>query len=309
MEKLMRRTFLYLSQHQKIGNLAKERGLKLGAKKFVAGITITDAIEKTQELKKQGFRVTLDHVGEFISTKEEASEATKIAINTLRHLERFQIKANLSVKLTQLGLNLSPAVCEENVKRILDVAKETNAFVRIDMESYAENHKTLALFSKLYPTYAPHVGLVLQAYLFKSIDDVQTYKKNNVRICKGAYKENAAVAFQEKPEVDKQYMNMVMTHLKGGGFTAIATHDASIISELKAFIKKERISQDTYEFQMLYGIREDLQMQLKEEGYPVRIYVPFGRDWYGYFMRRLAERPANVLFVWKGVRPRWKKSR
>jgi proline dehydrogenase len=304
MEKIMKNMFLYLSKHKKATELARKHGLKFGATRFVSGETLESAIEVSKKLNAKNIQTTLDHLGEFVLTKEEALDATNDCINTLKAIHEHQINSNLSLKLTQIGLDLSEELCLENMKKILEIAKETTNFVRIDMEDYSRNEKTLRIFKELKKEYTDHVGVVIQAYLYKSIDDVKNLgeMKSNLRLCKGAYKESETVAFREKKEVDTQYLNMIKTHLKNGHYAGIATHDKEIIKKVIEFVKEENIPTSQFEFQMLYGIQNDLLESLAKQGYRTRIYLPYGTDWYGYFMRRLAERPANVWFVLKNMK-------
>jgi len=304
MEKIMKNMFLYLSKHQKATELARKHGLKFGANRFVSGESLTSAIDVTKRLNEENILVTLDHLGEFVLTKEEADEATKSCIKTLDAIEKNGLNANLSLKLTQIGLDLSEELCLKNMKTILQVAKETNNFVRIDMEDYARNEKTLRIFKELKKEYTNEVGVVIQAYLYKSLDDVKKLGDlhANLRLCKGAYKESETVAFAEKSKVDEQYLEMIKKHLSNGHYAGIATHDKEIIKKVIEFVKEKNIPTSQFEFQMLYGIQNDLLRSLSKQGYKTRIYLPYGTDWYGYFMRRLAERPANVWFVLKNIK-------
>lgn len=303
MEQLLRNSFLFLSKNKIANKLAKNYGLRFGANKFVAGETIENAINSVKELNKKGIIATLDHLGEFVSSKEEALESTNHCIKTLEAIDKADVNSNLSLKLTQIGLDISEEFCLNNMRKILHKAKELDNFVRIDMEDYSRNEKTINIFKILKNEFGSHVGVVIQSYLYKSFDDIKALNKfnANLRICKGAYKESPDVAYPEKTDVDKNYSKLIKTHLLNKNYVGIATHDDKVIQELIRFIIDEKISDELFEFQMLHGIRTDLQEQLVNDGYKVRAYIPFGNDWYGYFMRRLAERPANVSFVLKSL--------
>jgi proline dehydrogenase len=303
MEELMRNVFLYLSKNQGLNHAAKKWGLRFGASRFVAGMTIPDAIRAVSDLNRKGIVATLDHLGEFVTSREEANESADYCIRTLYAIADAGVKSNLSLKLTQLGLDIDKNLCMRNMRRILDVARSHDNFVRIDMEDYAHNEVTISIFKELRREYGKHVGLVLQAYLYKTeqdIDDLHEFRPN-LRLVKGAYKEPKEVAYPLKADVDKNFIKIIEKHLLLGNYAAIATHDEAVIQHVKAFIEKHNIPRSQFEFQMLYGIRTGLQEQLAKEGFTMRVYVPYGNDWYGYFMRRLAERPANVAFVIKSM--------
>lgn len=301
MEQLMRDFFLFLSKSKTLNKAAKTWGLRFGAARFVAGLTIPEAIGNVRELNKKGLVCTLDHLGEFVFSVEEANESTDYCIKTLEAIYTSGVNCNLSLKMTQLGLDISRELCVKNMRRILDAAKQYgNNFVRIDMEDYAHNEITLDILAELRKDY-DNVGTVIQAYLYKSKDDVENLKDCNLRLVKGAYKEPAEVAYPNKADVDENYKKLIAQHLKNGGYAAIASHDDNIINFTKKFVKENNIPNSQFEFQMLYGIRTQSQVELAKEGYKMRVYVPYGNDWFGYNMRRLAERPANVWFVLKGM--------
>lgn len=299
---LLRYILLSLSKNKLLAQLAKNYGLRFGASRFVAGDTLEKAINVIKELNKQGFAVTLDYLGEFVENYHEANVMADQAIEAIKKLGSEDLHAQLSIKLTSLGLDISEACVMQNIHRILTAARRENIFVTIDMENYARCEKTLTIFKQARQEYN-NVGTVIQAYLYRSIDDLKELNKwkANLRLVKGAYKESADVAFPVKKDVDENFKKLIQLHLLNGNFTAIATHDEQVIQFSKELIKRKKIKEDQFEFQMLYGIRPQLQLQLVKEGYKVRIYVPYGKDWYGYFMRRLAERPANIMFVLKGV--------
>ncbi|WP_054025218.1 proline dehydrogenase family protein [Bacillus sp. FJAT-28004] len=304
MEKMMRSFFLTLGKSRRVGSLARKYGLKLGASRFVAGVEINSSIEAVKKLNKQGKMATLDHLGEFIRGKEEAAHSANMCLRTLEAIAASHANANLSLKLTSLGLDLGSKLCEEHMRTILDAAARMNNFVRIDMEDYSHCQPALDLYKKLRESY-DHVGIVIQAYLFRSEEDVHELGLNqsNLRLVKGAYKESEVVAYPQKTDVDLSFERLIKMHLQSGSYTAVATHDRTIIERAKRFIKEQEIPLEQFEFQMLYGICEELQDELVRDGYRVRIYVPYGEDWFGYFMRRLAERPDNVWFVLKNM---WK---
>ncbi|MBZ5482910.1 proline dehydrogenase family protein [Priestia megaterium] len=293
--------FLHASQNRVLNKAAKKWGLKFGASQVVAGDTIESAIKKVNQLNQKGLVCTLDHLGEFVSSREEAIEATQYNVRTLETMGKSGVNCNLSVKMTQLGLDIDPNFCIENMRRILETANKYNNFVRIDMEDYAHCQITLDILKELRQAYGyDNVGTVIQAYLFRAEQDVKDLKGISLRLVKGAYQESPTVAYQEKKEIDKNYMRIIEEHLLSGSYTAIASHDHNIIEKVKEFAQKHHINRDQFEFQMLYGFRTDMQLSLAKEGYKMRVYVPFGNDWFGYFMRRMAERPQNVAFALKG---------
>lgn len=300
---MMRDIFLFLSKNKAANRAAKRWGLRFGAHRFVAGETIRTAIRSVEQLNLQHIVVTLDHLGEFVFSEKEAIELTNYCIDTLDAIAQSGVKSNLSLKMTQLGLDISRELCVSSMIRILDRAQQYGNFVRIDMEDYAHNEVTIEIFKELRFLYGETVGIVIQAYLYKTekdIDDLNVFHPN-LRLVKGAYKESSEVAFPRKEDVDRNFIKIIEKHLLNGNYAAIATHDMYVINHVKQFVKKHQISNSQFEFQMLYGICTQIQMQLAEEGYTMRVYVPFGNDWFGYFMRRLAERPANVWFVLKSM--------
>ncbi len=303
MEQLMKDFFLFLSKNKTLNAAAKKWGLRFGASRVVAGETIAEAINTVRDLNKKGLVCTLDHLGEFVFSVEEANESADYCIKTLEAIHQSGVDCNLSLKMTQLGLDISRDLCMNNMRRILEAAKKYgNIFVRIDMEDYAHNEITLEILDELLKDF-DNVGTVIQAYLYKSADDIEKLKekKVNLRLVKGAYKESPEVAFPEKADVDENYKKIIKQHLLNGCYAAVATHDDNIINYTKQLEKEYNIPRTQFEFQMLYGIRVQSQIDLAREGYKMRVYVPYGNDWYGYFMRRLAERPANVAFVIKGL--------
>ena len=270
--------------------------------RFVAGETLDQALAVARKLNSEGISVTLDHLGESVSTLPEAAEARDVYLRTLNAIHDNAINGNVSLKLTQFGLDLSYDQCLANVDQLVRRAAELRNFVRVDMESSEYTERTLDLVHTLFARYGS-VGVVIQSYLYRSQADVEKLcaEKIRVRLCKGAYLEPAAVAFAEKAKVDQNYLDLTRYLLEHGTYPAIATHDDAIIRQTIAYAAERKIPRDAFEFQMLYGIRRDLQDRLVKDGYRLRLYVPFGKAWYPYYMRRLAERPANVLFMLRNL--------
>ncbi|WP_201714199.1 proline dehydrogenase family protein [Rossellomorea arthrocnemi] len=302
MEQAMRNFFLFLSKNKPMTKLAKKYGLRFGAGRFVAGSSILQAVEVIRELNSQNLVVTIDYLGEFVDNEREANEMALECVEAIRAIGRENLKSQLSLKMTSMGLDISEEVVIKNMRLILDEATKQNVFVTIDMEDYSRCGKTIDIFTRLKSEY-DNIGTVIQAYLYrteKDIDDLNAYSPN-LRLVKGAYKESPEVAFPDKKDVDDNFKKIIKTHLLNGNYTAIATHDDEMIEYTKRLVEEYKIPHDQFEFQMLFGIRVERQRELVKEGYKMRVYVPYGTDWYGYFMRRLAERPANVAFVLKGV--------
>jgi len=299
---LLRSAFIALSQNSLLRRFVERSapGRRMSAR-FVAGFRIEDAMTAATALHQQGFSVTLDHLGESVSTAVQARQAAQIYHWLLDAIAPSGLHANVSLKLTQMGIDLDPALALELVTALVRHAADAGNFVRVDMEGTQYTQATIDLVRRLHaaPENRGHVGIVIQAYLRRSADDIAGLLQDGIRIrlCKGAYKEPPSLAFPDKKEVDASYIALMKTLLKSGVFHGIATHDPAMIAATKDFARAERISPSAFEFQMLYGIRRDLQRSLAQEGYGVRVYVPFGDEWYPYFMRRLAERPANVLFL------------
>jgi len=268
------------------------------ASRFVAGETLEDALRAGARINSEGITLTLDHLGESVTSLAEAALARDTYIRTLSAIHDHDIRGNVSLKLTQFGLDLSPKECRDNVAQLAALAARMGNFIRIDMESSAYVDRTLDLVEDLHAQYGS-VGTVIQAYLYRSRKDVErlSAKRIRIRLVKGAYLEPHGVAFPRKAEVDRNFIELTQLLLDRGEYPAIATHDEKIISATKAYAARRGIGTDRFEFQMLYGIRRDLQRLLVAEGYRLRLYVPFGKAWYPYFMRRLAERPANIFFV------------
>jgi proline dehydrogenase len=299
---LLRTAILLIAGNPLMRGLAARYGMKLGAGRFVAAETLEGAVAKVRELNALGLFVTMDYLGESVRDRALAELAASTVVRVLDTIERERLNSNISVKLTQLGLAVDPELCARLMERICARAEASGNFVRIDMEDSSVTQRTIDIFKRLLSRFGQRtVGLVIQAYLYRSEEDVNELGKldTNLRIVKGAYKEKASIAFSHKSDVDQNYVKLAKKHLSDGCYTAIATHDPAIVSELKEYAEAMKIPRSQYEFQMLYGIAEPLQAELAEEGYRVRVYTPFGRQWYPYFTRRIAERPANLLFVLK----------
>jgi proline dehydrogenase len=269
------------------------------ALRFVAGETLDDGVAAVRRLNAQGFTASLDHLGENTSTAAEAEAAAADYLSLLERIHGERLDANISLKLTQLGLDLDEARCETLLRQIVARAHALNTFVRIDMESSAYTERTLALFHRVYACYPANVGTVLQSYLYRTERDLRAMIRlgAHVRLVKGAYAEPASVAFPRKADVDRNYVRLMELLLLLGHYPAIATHDEPIVAHARRFARRWDIAPGQFEFQMLYGIRRDLQEALIRQGYRVRIYVPYGQAWYPYLTRRLAERPANLTFL------------
>ena len=298
---MLRKSLLYLSNQQKIFNFVRNNRIAKGfAARFVAGETIDEAMRAVATLNAKGITASLDLLGESVHNEGEARAASREYLHLLDEIERRKLDANVSVKLTAMGLDISEDLCVAIMQEILERAHGYGSFVRLDMESSAYTERTLHLFEhRLYPSYPKNVGIVLQSYLRRTFADVAHANdlKCRVRICKGAYQEPATVAFPEKADVDENYVRCMRVLMLEGNYPGIATHDEKIIAEAKRFAREKGIAPERFEFQMLYGVRRDLQEALVREGFRMRVYVPFGTQWYPYLMRRLAERPANVAFM------------
>ncbi len=301
--RIPRGLFLWASRRRSLQRLAISTALtRRLVRRFVAGETLEEALEALERLREAGLRTTVDVLGESVDSEPAARQAADQYIETLDALVKRRLDANVSLKLTQMGLDVDEALCRANLRRVLDKAAESGAFVRIDMEDHTRTDATLALARGLHESY-PDVGVVIQSYLRRSAADVEALIAEGIRVrlCKGAYNEPHSVAFATKAEVDESYRVLMERLLLEGNYPAIATHDERLIEQALAFVSAQGIDASRYEFQMLFGVRRDLQRRLVRDGYTVRIYVPYGAEWYPYFMRRLAERPANVLFLLRSL--------
>ncbi|MED1467334.1 proline dehydrogenase family protein [Bacillus salipaludis] len=297
---MLKDIFMGLSQNQFLNSAAKKYGLKLGAQSVVAGTNIEETIKSIKELNANGISCTVDNLGEFVFKKEEAIAARDQILKVIEAIHKNNVDAHISLKPTQLGLDIDYNFCLENLKEIVHQASNYGIFVNFDMEDYGHLQPSFDILEQLSLEY-DNVGTVIQAYFFNAQENLEKYKNYRLRIVKGAYKEPEQYAYQDKKEIDKNFIKLIEWHLLNGKFTSIATHDHKIINHVKQFVKKNDIPNDKFEFQMLYGFRKDLQLKLANEGYNFCTYVPFGKDWYGYFMRRLAERPQNLNLVAKQV--------
>ena len=296
----LRDFFIALSENRTLNSAAQKYGLKMGAQSVVAGTNIQETIASIKELNKQGISCTVDNLGEFVYEKSEATAAKEQILEVIKAIHENGVDAHISLKPSQLGLDIERDFCYQNLKEIVALADEYNIFVNFDMENYDRLHPSFVLMEELNEEHK-NVGTVIQAYFHESDENIEKYKNYRLRIVKGAYKEPANIAYQDKAEIDQKFIELIEYHLLNGKFTSIATHDHNVIDHVKQFVKVNNIPNDKFEFQMLYGFRKDMQLQLAKEGYNFCTYVPFGRDWYGYFMRRLAERPQNLTLVTKQV--------
>ncbi len=298
---MLRNTLLYLSNQPKVFKFVRGNRLaKHFARRFVAGETIAEALAAVRELNAKGITASLDLLGESVHNEAEARAARDEYLRILDRIREAKVDANVSVKLTAMGLDIDHELCVGIMQDILTRAQAYDTFVRIDMESSEYTDITLKLFEeRLYPTWKANVGVVLQSYLYRTFADVEHMNslRARVRICKGAYKEPAKVAYPDKKDVDANYVKCMRELMLKGNYPGVATHDPAMINEAKRWAKEQNIPPERFEFQMLYGVRRDLQESLVKEGWRVRCYVPFGTQWYPYLMRRLAERPANVAFI------------
>jgi proline dehydrogenase len=269
--------------------------------RFVAGMTVNDALGASERVNREGIAVTLDALGESVTTEAEARASAAVYHEMLDAIAVRKLKANVSLKLSQMGMDFDPALAETIVGELVEHAAQVGSFVRIDMEGSPYTEATIAMTERLYAKHKGCVGTVLQAYLFRTANDAERLLGQGIRIrlCKGAYKEAAEIAYPMKSDVDANYVKLAERMMTSGVFCGIATHDEAIVEKLLKFVRDNSVPKSAFEFQMLYGIRRDLQRRLAKQGFGVRVYVPFGPEWYPYFMRRLAERPANVLFLMK----------
>jgi proline dehydrogenase len=300
-----RSTLLYLSRQEGLKDFAtKFRPFKRMTTRFVAGENLNEAVEAIRAINATGATASFDHLNEGVSRAAETEEEVREYRQILTRIDETGVKANVSIKLTQFGLEIDPELCYRNARAVVEEAAGRGNFVRVDMEQSNVTQATIDIFKRLRAEFDLNtVGIVLQSYLRRTAADVEDLLKipARIRLCKGAYNEPPEVAFPDKKDVDANYVAQMKVLLSSGVYHGIATHDERMIEATKEYVAREGIKQDAFEFQMLYGIRRDLQVQLAREGYGVRIYVPYGKHWYPYFMRRLAERPANVWFVLKNM--------
>jgi proline dehydrogenase len=301
---VLRALFIALSANRSLRSIAESSSIgRRVSSRFVAGTGVEDALRATQSVNKSGPSVSIDNLGENVTNAEEAKESADLYHQLLDEISARQLTANVSLKLTHMGLDVDENLAREQVTALVAkaAAMTPRNFVRIDMEGSPYTQRTLDFVHELHrvPGNEGCVGAVIQSYMRRSESDVEKLlaERIRIRLCKGAYKEPEDIAFQKKSEVDASYVKLMKVLIKSGVYHGLATHDENIINQAKAFATSERISRDAFEFQMLYGIRRDLQQRLVNDGWRIRVYIPFGTEWYPYFMRRLAERPANALFV------------
>ena len=303
---MLRAAFISLSESKSLRSAAEKTwiGQRL-SRRFVAGTTIEDALAATQAMNKLGLSVSVDNLGENVTNADEARHSAQLYHQMLDQMNALGLKANVSLKLTHMGLDVDEAMAYEIASGVVQHAARVNNFVRIDMEGSPYTQRTLDFVHRLHsqPENAVHVGAVIQSYMFRSEKDVEELlaQRIRIRLCKGAYKEPPEIAFPKKDDVDANYVKLMKMLLKSGVYHGIATHDENMIRATIEFAQKEKIAASTFEFQMLYGVRRDLQQKLVKEGWRCRVYIPFGTEWYPYLMRRLAERPANAIFILKNL--------
>jgi proline dehydrogenase len=301
---ILRSTFIALSQNSTLRHFSEDStvGRKLSSR-FVAGMDIEHALDAAASLNAHGIAATLDSLGENVHTPDEARHSADIYHRLLDAIRDRKLNANVSVKLTQMGMDLDPALAEGIVRDLTRHAREVDSFLRVDMEGTPYTQATLDMVRRVFAEEgnAGYVGIVIQAYLYRSQSDIRALLADGIRIrlCKGAYEEPADLAFPEKADVDTNFVKLMQILLTSGIYHGIATHDEAMIEATRRFVHEQGIAPSSFEFQMLYGVRRDLQRSLVDQGYNMRVYIPFGTEWYPYFMRRLAERPANVLFLAK----------
>ncbi|CAN5865746.1 proline dehydrogenase [soil metagenome] len=298
---ILRQSLLWLSERRGIFNFVRRNGIaRTFASRFVAGETVETGVQAAKELAQRDITASLDLLGESVTAEDEAVAARDLYLQILDRMAASGVEVNVSVKLTQMGLDVDEELCYANMVRILDKTKALGGFVRLDMEGSAYTQRTLDFYStRLHEPYGAHCGVVIQSMLRRSERDVEDLiaMRARVRLCKGAYLEPPSVAFPEKADVDRSYVRLMQRLLAAGNYPGLATHDETIIGRAREFVGRERIGNERFEFQMLYGVRRDLQVRLRRAGHNVRVYIPFGTQWYPYLMRRLAERPANIAFL------------
>lgn len=299
---LYRKVLLTVSGNKLVERMTLKYGKKM-ARKFIAGDTLEEALAETKRLNQLGIMVTLDHLGEGITSLDEASGYRDQYIRLLEGIQEYKVNSNVSLKPTQMGLSLEPEACYANVRSVAVRAKELGNFVRLDMEDSSFTQATIDMTLRLHAEGLSNVGTVLQAYLFRTDEDVKELMKAgvNLRLVKGAYKESAAISSQRMSDIIERYKKMIKRHLDQGRYTAIASHDDRIINWVKDYSARHRIPRDAFEFQMLYGLRMNDQADLARAGYRIRCYTPYGTMWYPYYTRRLAEKPSNLMMVVKNM--------
>lgn len=303
---MLRAAFIALSESRSLRSFAEKTALgQRLSRRFVAGLTIDDALRATRAMNQLGLGVSVDNLGENVTNADEARHSAQLYHQMLDQMASQQLNANVSVKLTHMGLDVDESLALELTSSLAQHAARISNFVRVDMEGSAYTQRTLDFVRRLHsePEHAGHVGAVIQSYLRRSEKDVEQLVAEHIRIrlCKGAYKEPPEIAFEKKSDVDANYIKLMKILLKSGIYHGIATHDENMIRATIDFARQEKIKADAFEFQMLYGVRRDLQQKLIKEGWRCRVYIPFGAEWYPYLMRRLAERPANAVFILRNL--------
>src|SRR6185312_2153875 len=302
---LTRSALIYLSQHEGLKDFATRfKPFKKLTTRFVAGEDIDEAVEAIRKINALGCSASFDHLNESVSRPDETISEVEEYLHILEQIDATGINSNASIKLSQFGLEIDPELAYRNARTVVAEAARRSNFVRVDMEGSAVTQKTIDIFKRLRAEFGLNdVGIVLQSYLYRTYEDAQKLLKipARIRICKGAYSEPPEVAYPEKKDTDENYVRVMKLLLSSGVYHGIATHDPKMIEATIQFVQQEGISKEAFEFQMLYGVRRDLQTQLARDGYNMRVYVPYGKHWYPYFMRRLAERPANIWFVTKNL--------
>lgn len=300
---LIRNFIFWLSSKKTITDAIAHRGMKYGfARRFIAGESLDEALDASLDLNRAGRQISLNHLGENVTTREAAEAVRDGYIEMVRALDARKVDGNISIKLTQLGLDLGRDLCQQLTDEIVGTAKQLNRFIEMDMEGSPYTDVTLDIFEASRRRF-DNVGLAIQAYLHRTAKDLERLAplQPKIRLVKGAYREPASVAIQNKSEVDANYCRLIDQLLGGAFFPAIATHDPKMLEYAQVKLKECGLSQDRYEFQMIYGVRRDLQQMLRDQGHPLRVYVPYGTEWCPYFMRRLSERPANCWFVLRSL--------
>jgi proline dehydrogenase len=303
---VLKATFIALSESRSLRAFAEKTALgQRLSSRFVAGLTVTDALRAAQGMNQLGLAVSVDNLGENVTNSDEARHSAQLYHQLLDQMDSQNLNANISLKLTHMGLDVDENLAYELTGGLVQHAARIKNFVRVDMEGSAYTQRTLDFVHRLHrePEYMGHVGAVIQSYLHRSETDVEQLvaERIRIRLCKGAYKEPPEIAFEKKADVDANYIKLMKILLKSGTYHGIATHDENMIKATIAFAQQEKIPATAFEFQMLYGIRRDLQQKLVKEGWRCRVYIPFGAEWYPYFMRRLAERPANAVFILRNL--------
>ena len=304
---LTRSALIYLSRQEGLKDFAARFSLfRKITTRFIAGESIDEAVAAIREVNAHGCSASFDHLNESVSSIAETEAEVREYLDVLRRIDETGINSNVSIKLTQFGLEIDPDLAYRNARRVVEDAARRGNFVRVDMEASNATQATIDIFKRLRAEFGLNdVGIVLQSYLYRTMEDARDLLKipARIRLCKGAYNEPPDVAYPNKKDVDDNYVRLMQLLLSSGVYHGIATHDPKMIDATTEFAQREGLSKDAFEFQMLYGIRRDLQEQLARDGYGMRVYVPYGKHWYPYFMRRLAERPANIWFVLKNL---WK---